>query len=420
MKEIISHRISELAHNKEAKTLAGNFISLLLLKVAGLIFPLITLPYLSRVIGTEGFGAIAFAASIMVFIETITDWGFNYTATRDVAKQRENITEVSRIFSEVISAKVLIMTGCFILLCFATSYIPYLKNYRLLLLLTFAYIPGHILFPEWLFQAFERMKYITFLNVVSKTIFTILIFIIIKEPADYVFQPLLTACGYLVSGVLALYIIIFKFNVKFRIPSFQNMLCRLKDSSDMFLSLILPNFYTNFTTVILKTYCGNVSTGIYSGGQRFQQIVDQLSQVLSRTFFPFLARHKERHSVYVKISGGISILACIVLFLFANLFVRLFYTPEFEAAADVIRIFAITPFFLFLMNTYGTNYLVIVGKEKILKNIIIGCSLLGFGITWLITPCFGYIGAASTITIVWGIRGILTYYFARKIKRQNG
>ena len=103
----------------------------------------------------------------------------------------------------------------------------------------------------------------------------------------------------------------------------------------------------------------------------------------------------------------------------ADLFVEYLLTPEFHNAAVVIRIFSISPFFLFLMNTYGTNYLVIVGKENILRNIIVGCSALGFVLTCFFTIQFSYIGASITVVSVWGIRGMLTYYYAIKCKK-NG
>ena len=153
-------KIKLLFQNRDTRGLIGNFFYLSLLKVLSFVFPLITLPYLTRVIGVEKFGAIAFATAVIVIVETVVDWGFNYTATRDAARSRENIDVVSQIFSEVIFSKLTLMVICFVLLFSVLPLFSISKEYELLLLLTFAYIPGHILFPEWLFQAFEHMKYI--------------------------------------------------------------------------------------------------------------------------------------------------------------------------------------------------------------------------------------------------------------------
>ena len=194
-------KIKSLFQNQDIRGLVGNFFYLSILKIISFVFPLITLPYLTRVIGVEKFGAIAFATAVIVIVETVVDWGFNYTATRDAARAREDIDVVSQIFSEVIFSKLTLMAICFFLLFSLLPLFSLSKETELLLLLTFAYIPGHILFPEWLFQAFEQMKYITILNVLSKLIFTVLVFVVIREQSDYMFQPLLVACGYIVSGI---------------------------------------------------------------------------------------------------------------------------------------------------------------------------------------------------------------------------
>ena len=421
MSMISNKHISKIVHgvkSEEGKTLIGKFISLVIMKLVSFALPLVTLPYLANVLGADMFGAIAYASAIMVIVETITNWGFEYTATRDVAVNRENVTIISRIYFQVFYTRIALAMICLLLLWIAIQTIYSLKQYQVLLYFTFLYIPGNILFPSWFFQAMERMKYITVLDVLSKLIFTGLIFIVIKSQADYVYQPLLNACGYIVSGIIAQIIIFGQFHLQFIKPDLKACFNRLRKSTDMFISLILPNLYTNFSTILLRVTCGEFATGVYSGGQRFQTIIDQMTQVLSRTFFPFLARHKDKHHIYVAISGCIAVIASLSMFFLADWFVSVFLTPEFKDAIYVMKILSVTPFFLFLMNTYGTNYLVIIGKENILRNIIIVVSLLGFILTWLITPKYSYIGVATTITIVWGIRGCLTFLWAKKEQKK--
>ena len=413
-------KIKEIAKNKNARTVMSNFIYLTLLKGISFLFPLITLPYLAKILGPDKFGAIAYATSIIVIIETITDWGFNYTATRDIAVKRDDLNYVSDIYCQVFYARILLMIISFIGLWLLIRLIPDFRSNEKLILYTFLYIPGNILFPQWLFQAFERMRYITILSILAKIVFTALIFVIITKSSDYIYEPVLNAGGFLISGLIAQYIIFKKFKLNIRRPKFKEIIIKIKGSTNMFISLILPNLYTNFSVIILKTYCGDLATGIYNGGQKFQGIVEQLTQILSRAFFPFLARHKEKHHVYVVISGVIALSASIFMLFAAPWFVNIFLTEEFSDAIIVMRIFSITPISLFLMNTYGTNYLVIVGKEHILRNIIIIVSVLGFGLTWLLTPKYSYIGVASTITIVWSIRGLWTFIEAKKIQQING
>ncbi|MBO7219613.1 MAG: flippase [Alistipes sp.] len=412
----IRGKISTLRKNKDARALASNFVWLSILKIAGYIFPFITMPYLARVIGVTGFGEIAFATSVIVFLETFTDFGFNYTATRDIARCREDRIAVSEIFSNVLWAKLLLMTIAFGVLCILVFAIPSLYEKRLLLFLTFLYIPGHILFPDWFFQAMEDMKYITILNVVSKVLFTALVFVVIKEQSDYVWQPMLTAIGYWVSGFIAMIFVYKRFNVRILTPVLKNVWHTIKDSANMFVSLIFPNLYTNFSTILLRSTCGEVATGLYDAGARFITLIDQLFDVLSRAFYPFLSRRIDKHTIYVYISGIGSVLASLFLFFGANLLIKIFYTAEFADAATVIRIMSVSPIALFLMRTYGVNYLVLVGKDSLYRNIILFYSIIGLILTLCLTPIYGYIGMAITIAGVWVMRGVTTFLCARRYR----
>lgn len=410
--------LSRIKRSNDAKALIKNFISLSLIKVLGFITPLIVLPYLTKTIGADNYGLIAFAAAVIVFFETTTDWGFGYTGTRDVAQCREDLKKASEIYSEVVFGRILLMCVCFIILCILILTIPVMRDNWLLLLFTFLYIPGSTLCQEWVFQAFEQMKYLTIMSVLSKLVVTLFVFVAIRKADDYVFYPLVMAAGYLASGIYSQIFARKKLGLRLSFQPIRNIIIRVKNSINMFLTLIFPNLYTNFTTILLKNVGGDYATAIYAGGSQLQKIIDQLTNILSRTFFPFLSRHKEKHHLYVLISGTIAIIASLIMFFGADIFVKILLAPEFKEAATVMKIFSPAPFFLFLMNTYGTNYLVIIGKESILRNIIILCSLFGFALTWLMTTKFGYIGATITVVSVWGIRGFATYYFAKKEKNQ--
>jgi PST family polysaccharide transporter len=111
-----------------------------------------------------------------------------------------------------------------------------------------------------------------------------------------------------------------------------------------------------------------------------------------------------------------SVLMSIILFLGAELFIRLFYTPEFDQAIPVLRILSGSIIFLFLMNAYGTNYLVLVNQEKKLRKIIVWCSLFGFALSWLAILSWGIIGAAITYLVVRLAIGLISWRVALQHK----
>ena len=411
--------IARVNKSKDGKVLASNFGYLMLLQIAGYVFPLITIPYLARVIGVEGFGKIAFASAVVVWLQTISDWGFNYTATREVARNRNNISKISEIFSNVFWARIVLMLISFILLMIAIITIPYFKENQIILLVTFLLVPGHIMFPDWFFQAMERMKFITIFNLASKALFTAFVFIFIKEKSDFILQPLFITLGYAISGFLSMYIILIKWKVKISPPKPRAIYITIKNSTDVFINNIMPNLYNSFSTVLLGFYGGSVSTGLLDASSKFITICQQFITVISRVFFPFLSRRSEKHNIFIKINLSVSIAAALTLFFLAPIIIKLFFTQEFYQAIPALRIMSVSIVFLALSNAYGTNSMIIQGHGKELRNITFVISLIGFALSFPLIYFYNFIGAALTITFTRGALGLSIMYRARTIMRHK-
>lgn len=403
------NNILKFINNKEAKTITSNFLWLSVLQVASYIFPLITMPYLAKTIGTEGFGKIAFASAIIVWIQTIADWGFNLTATRDVAQNRENKNKVSEIFSNVLWARCFLMFVSLLFLLVLIFLIPSFRKDIDIILVTFLLIPGHILFPDWFFQAMEKMKYLTILNVTIKFIFTLLVFIFIREAEDYILQPLLTSMGYIISGIISFYIIIQQWKVKIIKPQIRMIIKCIKDSTDVFINNILPNLYNSFSTILLGVFSGSVAVGIFDAGNKFIRIGINIIHSIERAFFPFLARKIEKHNILLIINVCVSFFIGFLLFVFAPVLVKTFLSSEFENSISVIRILSVSLFFYAIETTYGKNYLLLKHLDKILRKISFKCSFIGFIISWPLVYFLKADGAALTITISVGLFAFFNY-----------
>lgn len=395
---MIKRFLSRLKHNQDGKRVASNFGYLVVLQFAGYLFPLLTIPYLARVIGVEKIGDIAFAAAIILWFKTITEWGFNYTATRDIARCRDNVEETSQILSNVLWARVFLGLICFLILYLASEWIPALKERQAIILVTFLLIPGDIIFPVWFFQALERMKYITILQLLAQGIFTGSIFLFVKSQEDYIMQPMLLALGSITSGCIALYLIYCKWGYRLYKPRINLILKVIKSSKDVFLNQIIPNLYNSFSTVLLGFFHGSTANGLLDAGTKFTGVARRFLDVLSRAFFPFLSRKINYHNIYVLISISISAIFSICLFLLAPLIIKIFYTEEFYEAVIALKILSFSIVFLSLSNIFGVNYLILKGFERELRNTTLIFSILGFISAWPLIYFFDFIGAALTIT----------------------
>lgn len=412
----ISEIKKKINSSNDGKTVFANFGYLSLLQIAGYVFPLITMPYLARVIGADGFGKIAFASAIVIWVQTISDWGFNMTATRDVAQNRDNKEKVSRIFSNVLWARCLLTIFSGLLLLLAVSIIPYFRSNADIIWITFLLVPGYILFPDWFFQAIEKMKYTTIFNLLLKLIFTVAVFIFIRDREDYLIQPLLTTIGYLVCGIGALYLILWKWGYTLYRPQWNDILKTIKESTDVFLNNLMPNLYNSFSVMMLGFFGGATANGVYDGGSKFPTIFYNFQSVLSRAFYPFLSRRPDKHSFYAKLNLCTALFGAIILIVISPWIIRIMLGEEFEKSVIVMQILSLSVIFLAMSYTYGTNYLIIHHKEKPLRNLTFVSSIIGMCISIPLVYYFTYIGAAITVCLCRGMLGIGSFVLAKKYK----
>jgi len=284
------NNIKNIANSEDKKRLLSNFFSLSVLQGANYILPLITLPYLVRVLGVEYFGLLAFATATVTYFSILTDYGFNLTATREISIHRDDKAKVIEIFSSVMSIKVILMFVSLLLLTILVFSFEKFSKDALVYFLTFGTVVGQVLFPVWFFQGMERMKYITYLNILSKVIFTIAIFVFVQGQSDFYLVPLLNSIGFLVAGIWSLYLVKKEFGVRFELQTVDTIKHHLVEGWDIFVSMVFSSIYRSSNIIILGLLTNNTIVGYYSIAEKVVKTLQTLQNVVGNTLFPYLSK----------------------------------------------------------------------------------------------------------------------------------
>src|SRR5690606_20974921 len=212
--------------------------------------------------------------------------------------------------------------------------------------------------------------------------------------------------GFVVSGVGAFYIILGKWGGKLKHPQIGAGLSTITESKDVFINNMMPNLYNSLSAVMLGFIGGSAANGLLDAGTKFINIAQQFMNIISRVFFPFLSRKIDQHHLYARGSLALAILGSVVLFFSAPFVIELFFTEEFYESILVMQIMSVSLIFLVLIKVYGTNYLILKGKERELRNITIYCSILGFITAFPLIYYFGFLGAAINLVLTRAMLGL--------------
>ena len=405
----MKRKLRSLLQNKEAKTLLENFFSLSALQFIGMVLPLITLPYVLRVIGFSNYGLIVLANSLIAYFQSVTDFSFKITATRDVAIFRQSPKKINIIYSKVLTIKAIFLLISLTIITLLVLIYPPFRQDKLIFFLSMPLLLGYALFPEWFFQGIEKMKYITFLNIGIKVFFTVFIFVFIRKKADYWLYPLLQSAGYVGAGLIGQVILIKKYKLKFIWIKKRQIVQTIKENSPIFINQFVPTFYNNTTSFLLGILTTTNLLGVYDAIKKIVDLAIQMINILSRVFFPFISRNKNFFSKYRKLILGTTIfLSCGILAIHPLLFWYLKIDQPNAFLVLLILVIGLLGFSFY--DIYGLNYFVVNRKDKlVMKNTLIA-SISGFILGFPLIYFFGIIGAAINLGISRSIMGLGVWF----------
>ena len=232
-------------------------------------FPLLTLPYVSRILGASGYGVFATVLNIMTYCQTFIEYGFNLSATRKIALIKHNRRELNSTFSVVICTKCILMLISIVCIflyvsLFNISY-EIIKCYVIMTI----FLLGICLQQNWLFQGLEDVKYISLINIIIRLIFTACVFIFVKTHHDIYIYCFLYAIVSLINGILGTIIAMSKYKICVIRISINDIMNAIKNGFNIFTVQLSSKIFSSIGITFLIFFTSSKDVGIYSAIQKF-------------------------------------------------------------------------------------------------------------------------------------------------------
>lgn len=409
------------------KRIIENIFSLGLINGINLIIPLVTLPYLIRTIGIDNYGSYSIVYAMLQYGILFSNYGFGFSSTQAIAQNRENSERVSIIVISTLMARLMIMVGVSVIMGIICVFF-YSKEYLIMYFCGLGMILGDVMNPVWLYQGMEKMKFLAIINLVSKSIFTLLIFIFIKDVSDYPLVTLLNSIGYLVAGIFSLLWGYKMFSLHWMKPKVMHIKEQYKSGWYIFLSTISMNLYRNSNVFVLGFFLSPGLVGIYSGAEKVIKAFQAIVSPIANALFPYVARSfrtQDRQGQWRSIKKFTAYISIFLLFLslcafFSATFTNKILLDRLDNKA-VLLIKLMSPVIIFggLNYILGIVGLVNANEKKAFFHFVMISGLISIGFLLSTVTNLGVFSGGISMTLCEIILFIMCIGYWIKIKTKS-
>lgn len=386
---------------KNQVSLKLNFFMNIILTLSSIIFPLITFPYVSRILQPEAWGKVNMAISFITYFSYFAQLGLPTYGVKICAQYRDNREKLSRTVQElsIICAIATLIT--YIALAIVITSIPMLYAEKNLYLLVSSTLFFNLIGMEWLYKALEKYTYITFRSIIFKIIALIAMFLLIKSESDYIIYGGISVFASSASNICNF--IEAKKYVSFKPLGNYNFKQHLKPLFILFAMTCASTIYTNLDTVMLGFMTTNTDVGYYNAAIKIKSLLVAVVTSLSTVLLPRASYYIENDlfTEFKKISSkalNFIFIIALPMILYFIVFARecIFFLSgdKFEASIIPMQIIMPTLLFIGLTNILGIQILIPLGKEKYVLYSTIAGAVTDLILNTILIPSYKSCGAA--------------------------
>lgn len=411
------------------KSIKYNFIFNLMRNLSSILFPMITLPYLSRVLQPEGIGKINFADQFVAYFVILASLGIPLYGTREIAKVRDDREKLNEVFNEIFIINIVtsIIAYSLFFIFFLTG--DKLQKEQLLFLVTSLNIIFITIGIDWFYQGIEKYDYITIRSIIVRIVCLGLMFCFVKTKEDYIISAAITVSGNVGANFFNL--IQARKLVKYDIFKKYELKKHIKPVITIAFSTMAANVYLTLSTVMVG-YLDKVNpdkaVGYYTISNKISTMIKTLIISLGVVLIPRLSYYikngmqEEYNRIAKKTINFLFLIGfptVVGLMILSKNVMIIFSGARFIDAVPAMMIMTPVIIFSTLSNFFGQQILYTNGQEKKMLVSVIAGAILNIGMNFILIPMYSYIGAAISLLATEIIVAIIRIYYGKKYVNIN-
>lgn len=346
-------------------SLLKNTLALYLMNIVKLVFPLLTLPYLTRTLSTDAYGVVTYVKALIVYVQLFIDFGFMLSATKEIVFAAEDNKKTGRITGDTLAEKGMLAIFVTLLFIIAVLFIPILNQNKLFGLLYLMSALVTIFMFDFMFRGLEKMHLIAIPYIVAKSITTFLTFVMIHGDAELLLIPALEIVGNIVAVLISLYFVR-KIGIKISFSSYQKWIKDLKKSFIYFVSNFATTVFGALTTVIAGFYLSMSNIAFWGVCMQILSAAKALYNPITNSLYPHMLR-----GIDLKLIKKINIVMIIPMTIGSAIVVfesetvmQMLGGDKYIIAGNILRVLLPAFIFSFYSMLYGWPVLGAMGKVK--------------------------------------------------------
>lgn len=392
-----------------------------------LLFPMITFPYATQILGVANYGKYTFSMSVVNYISYIAAAGILRYAVRECARVRDDKEALHKLVNEIYTINIITTMFAYLLLFVVLTFVPMLEEYISWIILLSLSVLFTTIGTDWINSAFEDYLFITIRYIISQIVALFLLFLLVREQDNITQYAFVSIFAGILANILNIVHIRKTLGIVPRLMYSRQLFSHIKPILYLFASTIATFIYINSDVTFLRIYADDTSVGYYGVSTQFYQLIKQLINAAFIVVVPRISNEltKDKSLAYSRYSKILVITILLVipcavgLFMIRHNLVILFSGEEYVKAASSLAILAVALIPAMIANFFINIVMIPLGMEKQVMIATIISALVNIGLNFVLIPRFAENAAAFTTLNAEIILILIAMFYCRDIKLKS-